>query len=68
VRRKVIASGFAGNFQAVVKPGEGIDFSVVIPPLMEGGSCLLRLDMSDPQHAAFHQAGSEILEAKVIVQ
>jgi hypothetical protein len=52
----------------VVKPGEGIDISVVIPPLMEGGSCLLRLDMSDPQHAAFHQAGSEILEAKVIVQ
>ena len=66
--RRVLASGFAGNFQAVVKPGEGIDISVVIPPLMEGGSFLLRLDMSDPQHAAFHQAGSEILEAKVIVQ
>ncbi|NBR06926.1 MAG: hypothetical protein EBT92_14285 [Planctomycetes bacterium] len=66
--RRVLASGFSGNFQAVVKPGEGIDISVVIPPLMESGSCLLRLDMNDPQHAAFHQAGSEILEAKVIVQ
>jgi len=66
--RKVLASGFAGNFQAVVKPGEGIDILVVIPSLTECGSCLLRLDMSDPQHAAFHQAGSEILEAKVIVQ
>jgi predicted protein tyrosine phosphatase len=66
--RRVLASGFAGNFQAVVKPGEGIDIAVVIPSLMECGSCLLRLDMYDPQHAAFHQAGSEILEAKVIVQ
>jgi len=66
--RRVLASGFAGNFQAVVKPGEGIDIAVVIPSLMECGSCLLRMDMYDPQHAAFHQAGSEILEAKVIVQ
>ena len=66
--RKVLASGFSGNFQAVVKPGEGIDILVVIPSLAECGRCLLRLDMSDPQHAAFHQAGSEILEAKVIVQ
>ncbi len=66
--RRVIASGFAGNFQAVVKPGEGIDILVAIPPLMESGNSTLRLDMTDPQHAAFHQAGSEILEAKVIVQ
>jgi Tyrosine phosphatase family len=66
--RKVPASGFAGNFKMVVPPGKSVEIPVVLPPMKEAGKFLLRLDMTDPQHAAFHQAGSEILELKVVVK
>ncbi len=63
-----VAGGFAGNMQRLIFPRENIDISLVLPSIAEPGIYLLRIDMNDPQHAAFHQAGSEILEAKVIVQ
>lgn len=64
--RRTLASGFAGHFNATVNPGEALDLAVVIPPLKQTGSFLLRMDMNDRQHAAFHQTGSEILEAEVL--
>lgn len=64
---EVLDGGFAGNFQAEVAPGESIDLAMVIPPLSKPGRYLLRLDLNDRQHAAFHQTGSDILEAEVLI-
>lgn len=64
---EVLGGGFSGNFNAILAPGESIDLSMVVPPLAKPGRYLLRLDLNDPQHAAFHQTGSDILEIEVLI-
>ncbi|MSR31280.1 MAG: hypothetical protein EXR99_07230 [Gemmataceae bacterium] len=65
---KTAASGLSGHLQARVNPGESIELELVLPPLEKPGKYLLRADLNDPQHARFHQTGSEILETTVVVR
>lgn len=61
-QRQVIASGYAGLFEKVVRPGEAVELTIAIPPLEKTGSMVLRAGMEDPQHGTFAQLGNDILE------
>jgi protein tyrosine/serine phosphatase len=55
-----VVQGRSGLFDAVVPVGESIDLTLAIP-VMEPGNYVLRVDMTDEQHAKFHQVGSKPL-------
>src|SRR5204862_1246618 len=57
---KLIDQGRSGMFDAVVPPGEAIDLTLAIAGL-NPGDYLLRVDMTDEQHAPFLQLGSRPL-------
>jgi hypothetical protein len=57
-------AGLAGMFERVVPPGESIDLDIPLPALPAGERFTLRVDMIDPQHASFLQAGGEMLEGE----
>jgi protein tyrosine phosphatase (PTP) superfamily phosphohydrolase (DUF442 family) len=52
----------AGLFDAVLEPGQSIDLTLPVPPLVHPGTYRLLVDMYDEQHCMFHQIGSEPLE------
>lgn len=55
-----------GLFDADVEPGESIDLTVVLPPLMAGPYHVV-VDLVDEQQCWFYQVGSEPLERDVEV-
>ena len=59
-----VGAGLAGLFERVVPPGESIDLDIPLPALPAGERFTLRVDMIDPQHASFLQAGGEMLEGE----
>lgn len=59
-----VAAGLAGQLEAAVAPGGSIDLDIPLPALPSGGRFILRVDMIDPQHASFLQAGGELLEGE----
>jgi protein tyrosine/serine phosphatase len=64
---KSVTEGRSGLFDAVVPPEKSIDLTLAIPPL-KTGRYLLRVDMTDEQHAHFHQVGSRQLFVTLEVQ
>jgi protein tyrosine phosphatase (PTP) superfamily phosphohydrolase (DUF442 family) len=57
-----VASGMSGMFERRVPPGGSIDLDISLPGLACGERYRLLVDMTDPQHATFLQAGGEVLE------
>jgi hypothetical protein len=60
-----ICNGRAGLFRAEVAPGEGREFTLVLPPLRQPGRYRLVVDMVDEQQCWFFQTGSEPLEEEL---
>ncbi|HYV39780.1 MAG TPA: tyrosine-protein phosphatase [Gemmataceae bacterium] len=58
----------AGLRDAVVKPGESIDFTLSIPALYRPGRYRLQIDMLDERQCWFFQTGSQPLEWELIVR
>jgi hypothetical protein len=52
----------AGLFDAVVHPGETMEFTLAVHTLVKPGRYRLLVDMIDEQHCNFHMTGSEPLE------
>jgi hypothetical protein len=55
----MLGTGRAGLYDAVVAPGESIDFTLALPPLPGPGPYRLFVDMVDEQQLWFYQTGSE---------
>jgi protein tyrosine phosphatase (PTP) superfamily phosphohydrolase (DUF442 family) len=51
-----------------VLPGQTVDFTLVLPPLLLPGRYRLQLDMVDEQQCWFYQVGSQPLEQELIVR
>jgi protein tyrosine phosphatase (PTP) superfamily phosphohydrolase (DUF442 family) len=61
-RNQLLVHDRAGLYDAVVPPGESVEFTVVLPALREPGRYQLWIDMVDEQQCWFYQTGSEPLE------
>lgn len=59
-----VGAGLEGLFERVVPTGGSIDLDIPLPALPPGERFTLRVDMIDPQHASFLQAGGEMLEGE----
>jgi hypothetical protein len=66
--QRSILSGRSGLFDAEVKPGESMDFTLVLPAVRKPGRYHLVVDMVDESHCWFYQVGSEPLERELIVE
>lgn len=63
-----ISGGLSGLMDRMVNPGESIRIDVPLPALPAGGPYRLMVDLVDPQHATFLQAGGELLEGSFMVR
>lgn len=59
-----VSAGLAGLLERVVPPGDSIDLDIPLQALPPRERFTLRVDMIDPQHASFLQAGGEMLEGE----
>lgn len=60
--RKLVHLGRAGQFEATVPPGGGIDLTLALPPLAVPGQHWLLADLADANRFAFSQFGNAPLE------
>ena len=63
-----IGGGVSGLMDRMVEPGESLRIDVPLPGLPTGGPYRLQVDLVDPQHATFLQAGGELLEGTFMVR
>jgi protein tyrosine phosphatase (PTP) superfamily phosphohydrolase (DUF442 family) len=62
---KVVQIGRAGQFEAVVPPGEGVDLTLGLAPLLRPGSYCVRVELIDGNQFAFSQFGNAPLDVTV---
>jgi hypothetical protein len=64
----VVHIGRAGLFEARVAPGECIDLTLVLPPVVRLGQYHLVVDMVDEQQCSFSETGSDLLRWELEVR
>lgn len=65
---KIIVHDRAGQFDAVVRPGESIELVIGLPPIRSAGTYPLMIDMALNQAISFVQLGSEPIYDSLLIR
>jgi hypothetical protein len=65
---QLVQLGRAGQFEATVPPGEGVDLTLALNPPAKAGRYFVVADLMDANRCAFSQLGSQPLELSIFVE